>query len=210
MARNIVKRDTLDSKAIAVIGEGITEQYYLNSIPNSKGKLKPKLPQHSTGYKFLEDKINQCIEEGHSIIYVLIDMDNKTNGIEREKYQNFKNKFHNRDKSRNGTKSTIKFFESERCLEIWFLFHFKNTSTKFNNQKDLIDEINKYCRYEKTEKFFKSINGLHQHFHKNRGDLNSAKLNAKNSIIRRDEQNTDYTYSEMYDFFDLIEKKNCE
>ena len=98
MARITGKRATLDKNSIAVIGEGLTEQYYLQSIPNIKAQITPKLPKHSTGYKFLEDKIKECIDEGFSKIYVLIDMDNKKNASERDKYLALKNKFHNKIK----------------------------------------------------------------------------------------------------------------
>jgi len=212
MSRPIGKRATLDYNAIAVIGEGITEQYYLQSIPNTIAKITPKLPQHSTGSKFLEDKIKECIENSYSFIYVLIDMDNKKEVKERSKYKQLKNRFHNKtiENASKGSKSTIKFIESERCLEIWFLFHFKDTSAQFLTQIELIKEIKKYCAYEKTEKFFLSTKGLHQYFTKNGGDLDTAKINAKKSITRRNELNIDYTYSEMNEFFDLIEKKGCE
>jgi len=139
-------------------------------------------------------------------------MDNKTSIKDRERYRQIKDKFHNKTvkNASKGTKSTIKFFENERCLEIWFLFHFKNTSAEFLTQNELIKEINKNCLYEKTEKFFLSTRGLHQYFVKTGGDLNRAKLNARNSIIRRNKQNTEYTYSEMDEFFNLIEKEDCE
>jgi len=139
-------------------------------------------------------------------------MDNKKEFKDRIKYQHLKNKFHNKTlkNASKGTKSEIKFFENERCLEIWFLFYFKNTSAQFLTQNELIKEVNKHCVYKKTEKFFLSTKGLHQYFTKNGGDLNIAKINAKKSITRRNEQNIDYTYSEMNEFFDLVEKKECE
>ncbi|ADQ79990.1 hypothetical protein Palpr_1851 [Paludibacter propionicigenes WB4] len=212
MGRSTGKRATLDSNAIAVIGEGITEQYYLQSIPNVKAKITPKLPQHSTGNKFLEDKIKECIDNGYSNIFVLIDMDNKTDVKDRVRYRQIKDRFHNKTfkNASRGTQSTIIFFENERCLEIWFLFHFKNTTAQFLSQNELIREIKRYCAYEKTEKFFLSTKGLHQYFTKNGGDLEMAKLRSESSIKRKDEEGVDYTYSEMKLFFDLVQKKDCD
>ena len=114
MSRKIHKREPLVNNAIAVIGEGITEQYYLNSIQHLvKGQLNPKIPKHSTGNKFVEAEIKKCIADGYSKIYCLIDMDNKKGGKEKVEYLNLKNKYHNKvlvNKS-NGTISEIRFFE---------------------------------------------------------------------------------------------------
>ncbi len=210
MSRKIQPRQPLVNNAIAVIGEGITEQYYLQSIKHlTNVQITPKLPKHSTGDKFVETEIKKCIADGYSKIFCLIDMDNKKNVKEKFDYAKLKAKYHDKiykNKSI-GTEIEIKFFENERCLEIWFLFHFKNTTAEFATQNDLLRELNKLCRYEKTEKFFLSTSGLHQYFIKNGGDFNAAKRNAENSLRRMNEHATDYTYSEMNDFFELIEKK---
>ena len=210
MSRKIQLREPLVNNAIAVIGEGITEQYYLQSIKHlTNVQITPKLPKHSTGDKFVESEIKKCIADGYSKIYCLIDMDNKKNAEEKSEYSKLKGKYHNRKlkNKRIGTEIDIRFFENERCLEIWFLFHFKNTTAEFITQNDLLKELNKFCRYEKTEKFFLSTSGLHQYFIKNGGRFNAAKRNAESSLLRKNEHATDYTYSEMKDFIELIEKK---
>ena len=210
MARETRIRKQLNEKAIAVIGEGITEQYYLLSIKHlTTFQITPKLPKHSTGEDFVENEISKCIVDGYSTIYCLIDMDNKKSGKEKVKYQKLKAKYHTKvfKNKTIGTESEIIFFENERCLEIWFLFHFKNTTAEFTSQNDLLKELNKFCRYEKTEKFFLSISGLNQYFIKNGGNLDTAKRNAETSLRRMNEHATDYTYSEMKNFFDLIESK---
>jgi hypothetical protein len=210
MARETGKRKLLNENAIAVIGEGITEQYYLQSIKHlAKVQITPKLPKHSTGDTFLEDEIKKCIAVGYSTIYCLIDMDNKKSGSEKTEYLKLKNTYHNKKfkDEEIGTESEIRFFENERCLEIWFLFYYKYTTAQFSSQPNLLKELNKSCKYDKTAKFFLSTGGLHQYFIKNKGSLENAKTHAVNSVKSRVEQNRDYTYSEMKDFFDLIEKK---
>lgn len=210
MSRKIQPREPLVNNAIAVIGEGITEQYYLQSIKHlANVQITPKLPKHSTGDKFVESEIKKCIADGYSKIYCLIDMDNKKNAKEKSDYLKLKAKYHDKkykDKSI-GTEIEIKFFENERCLEIWFLFHFKNTTAEFATQNDLLRELNKFCRYEKTERFFLTTSGLHQYFIKNKGSFDVAKNFADSSVKTKLEQNRDYTYSEMKNFFELIEKK---
>jgi len=210
MSRKIQSREPLVNNAIAVIGEGITEQYYLQSIKHlANVQITPKLPKHSTGDKFVESEIKKCITDGYSKIYCLIDMDNKKNAKEKSDYLKLKGKYHNK-KYKNkgiGTEIEIKFFENERCLEIWFLYHFKNTTAEFATQSDLLRELNKFCKYEKTEKFFLSTRGLNQYFIKNGGNFDDAKRNAEISLKRINELAIDYTYSEMKDFFELIERE---
>jgi len=210
MSRKIQIREPLVNNAIAVIGEGITEQYYLQSIKHlANVQITPKLPKHSTGNQFVESEIKKCIADGYSKIYCLIDMDNKKNAKEKSAYSKLKGKYHNRKYTNKsiGDEIDIRFFENERCLEIWFLFHYKNTNTEFTTQNDLLRELNKFCKYEKTEKFFLSTGGLNQYFIKNGGNFDFAKSNAENSLRRTIEHATDYTYSEMKDFFELIERK---
>lgn len=210
MAREPRRKESFNKELLAVIGEGITEQYYLQSIKQlTNFQITPKLPKHSTGENFVEDEIRKCISDGYSKIYCLIDMDNKKNGKEKVEYQKLKRRYHNKvEKNKSiGSESKIIFFENERCLEIWFLFHYKYTTTEFTTQSDLLKELNKFCRYEKTEKFFLSTRGLHQYFIRNGGSLDVAKGFAEKSVKTKLEQGRDYTYSEMNDFFGLIEKK---
>ena len=73
MSRKIQLREPLVNNAIAVIGEGITEQYYLQSIKHlANVQITPKLPKHSTGNQFVESEIKKCIADGYSKIYCLI------------------------------------------------------------------------------------------------------------------------------------------
>ena len=69
MARNKI--------TIAVIGEGITEKYYIQSLQDVFNiKPIPVKPKKSN-LKELEISIKDCIKKGYSKIYCLIDKDNK-------------------------------------------------------------------------------------------------------------------------------------
>ena len=65
--------------SITVIGEGITEYYYFNSLKDDFRQLniKPAYPKHSTGLGYLEQEIDKSIDAGYSLIICVIDMDNK-------------------------------------------------------------------------------------------------------------------------------------
>ena len=69
-------------KTIAIIGEGITEKYYIESLKGiSPFVVMPReLGKKASSLKTLEKNILLCVEKGFDEIYCLIDMDGKTSG----------------------------------------------------------------------------------------------------------------------------------
>ena len=100
-------------------------------------------------------------------------------------------------------KYEIRFIENERCTEIFFLFYFAYTSRCFQNQPELLKELNNHCVYEKTEIFFKK-HSLHQYFEKAGGDFMLALRNAAQSMKEKEETERDYTYSQMAELFEAL------
>ena len=191
--------------SIAVIGEGLTEYYYFNSLKDDfrQINIKPSYPKHSTGLDYLEQEIDKAIDAGYSLIICVIDMDNKK-GDEKDRYIKFKNRLqgvHYTKKPR--TKYEIRFIENERCTEIFFLFYFAYTSRCFQNQPELLNELNNHCVYEKTEEFFRK-HSLHQYFEKSGGDFKKALRNAAKSMKEKEETGRDYTYSQMAELFEAL------
>ncbi len=175
-------------KTIAVIGEGITEQYYILSLKDTLTyNLEPVLPKRST-LKDIEKRIESCIEKGYTKVYCLIDMDNKQKGKAKTDYINLKLKYHNKKKKNPfGIFTTIIFIENNPCTEIWFYYYFKATAGQFKSYDAIPPQVKprliKYApEYNKTEEFFKSCGGLHQYFEKKGGALSKACSNAKLSL----------------------------
>ena len=192
--------------SIIVIGEGITEYYYFNSLKDTYRQLniKPTYPKHSTGLEYLSQEIDKAIDAGHSLIICVVDMDNKKEGKEKEDYERFKRSrvgVHTIKKT--GLKYEIRFVENERCTEIFFLFYFAYTSRCFQSQSELLNELNKKCYYEKTEKFYRKY-PLHQYFEKSGGDFKQALRNAAQSMKEKEETGRDYTYSQMAELFEAL------
>lgn len=192
--------------SIAVIGEGLTEYYYFNSLKDDfrQINIKPSYPKHSTGLDYLEQEIDKAIDAGYSLIICVIDMDNKKNDDEKDKYIKFKNRLqgvHYTKKPR--TKYEIRFIENERCTEIFFLFYFAYTSRCFQNQSELLKELSNHCIYEKAEIFFKK-HSLHQYFENAGGDFMLALRNAAKSMKEKEETERDYTYSQMAELFEAL------
>ena len=193
-------------EAIAVIGEGITEYYYFNSVKDEYRQLnlKPSYPKHSSSLKDLEKEIVKAINMEYSLIFCVVDMDNKKGGKERQSYENLKRRFQGtHNVKRTGYKYEIRFIETERCTELFFLFYFAYTSKSYGNQTELLNELNKNCTYDKSEKFFRS-HALHQYFQQNGGDFMQALRNAAKSMKEKEETGRDYTYSQMAQLFDAL------
>lgn len=197
-------------RTIVVIGEGLTEKYYLKSLEGTiDAQVRPLIPNHATSMGELQSRIEQCIDEGYNCIFCLIDMDNKKEGKNRENYLKLKQKYHQQKikRKKQGTESYIRFFENERCLEIWFLYHFKPTTKKYNNSDELVKELNKLCGYEKTEYFFsRKTKGLHNFLLAKGGTLENAITYAGKSLQSKEKDGRDYTYSEMAEFLRYVMK----
>ena len=189
--------------SIAVIGEGITEYYYFNSLKDefTQLNLRPMYPKHSTSLVDLEQEVDKAINRGYNLIFCVIDMDNKKDGAEKQRYLNLKKRLEGtRTIKKTDQTYTIRFIENERCTELFFLFYFIYTSRHFQDQPAVLQELNKHCKYEKTEKFFKS-HGLHQYFKKQGGNFMDALRNAARSMKEREECGRDHTYSQMAELF---------
>ncbi len=194
-------------KSIAVIGEGITEKYYIESLKGiSPFTIMPReLGIKASSLKSLSKNIQLSIDKGFDEIFCLIDMDGKTSGKSQNDYLLLKRKFHNKVFSRKskGLESKVFFIETERCTELWFLYYFSNgaITKKFNSYKELEKELKKYRpNYEKTEKYFKSLGNVHNDFEnkKPNGSIIKAYKNSKLSLSSKTNDNREYSYSEMH------------
>ena len=196
-------------KAIAVIGEGITEKYYIESLKGlTPFTLLPKeLGKKASSLTALEKSIKQAIKDGFDEVYCLIDMDTKSEGTNKTDYEKLKRTYHNKYHAikKVGINCKVIFIETQRCMELWFLFHFtKHPTTKeFSSYKEVEKELQKYrSNYGKHENYFKSIGSIHENLTSKEplGSLKQAVINSENSIITKNKDNRNYTYSEMHAF----------
>lgn len=195
-------------KAIAVIGEGITEKYYVESLKGlSTFQIRPKeLGKKASSLNKLDENIKKSIQDGYDEVYCLIDMDGKKDGKSKAEYDKIKNKYHNKihGNKNKGIQCKVLFIETERCTELWFLYHFtKSTLTReFTSYKEIEKELKKFRpNYEKSDKYFKGVVDLHKEFTSKgtpNGSLNQAMLNAENSISSKIKDGRSHTYSEMH------------
>lgn len=195
----------LRKNTTVIIGEGPTEFYYLNSLKDEFRELqniKPDTPKN-TSMRELERSIESAISMGYDRIFCLIDMDTKNKDkTSREEYTRLKSKYHGKKVSnlKKGINYEIRFFETDRCTELFFLYYFKYTGQNFIESKAIEDELSRSCGYEKTRRFF-ATHPLHQFFIKSGGNFSQAINNAiksEESIARGDR---DFTYSELGTMF---------
>ncbi len=64
------------------------------------------------------------------------------------------------------------------------------------------------CKYEKTEDFLgRKCKGLHNFLLANGGDFVRAVANAEKSMLSKNRESREHTYSEMADFFHEVIRK---
>lgn len=193
---------------ILVLGEGPTEFYYLKSLSDVyKGlTIKPDYPKH-TNLQELDAKIEEGVRMGYRYIFCVIDMDNKGKDPARSQYLKLKRKYSKPiNKPKQGIYSEVFFFETHLCTELFFLYYFDYKSRPYDKQKDLLEDLNVFCEYVKTEDFFKKCKGLHPYFEKCGGKLIQAIKNSNRSLNEKEKDNRNYTYSELGIMFEMFEK----
>ena len=147
MSRGNRKREL--KPAIAIVGEGITEQIYFTQLRNHEKigfTVKPELPKHPD----IKSIINKAIElikyKGYDFVFCVFDLDEiNRNGAVREQYNELK---------RNHNGKQIVFIENNPCLEFWFLLHYHQTTREFDNYGQLERLLKIHIPdYEKTQKY---------------------------------------------------------
>lgn len=194
-----MKNDKLRNSTL-ILGEAPTEFYYFNSLRGeiSGVTIAPDYPKH-TNVAELGKKIAEGIAMGYPRIFCVVDMDTKLPGTpEFTAYSKLRGKYSKPvSNRRRGIYCEVRFFESHRCTELFFLYYFRYTSKLYNDQEALIADLSKECPYEKTQAFFIKCKGLHKYFEKHGGSMSSAIRNADKSIAERIEVPRDHTYSEL-------------
>lgn len=151
MARNRV--------SVAVIGEGITEKYFIQSLRDILHIKPTPIKAKNSSLKELEIAIKDCIKKGYNRIYCMIDVDNKVHDgnpdheQNAKEYASLKRKYHNKQcRSIDGNQTLIVMIESFPSTEIFFLYYFGYTSALFTNQQ-LKSLLNKRFGYRTEEKY---------------------------------------------------------
>lgn len=144
-------------------------------------------------------------------------MDGKRDGINKTDYDSLKKKYHRlmHGNKKQGIQCKVVFIETERCTELWFLYHFTQSAItkEFRSYNELEKELRKYRpHYEKTEKYFKSVADLHKELTIKRepqGSLEKAIQNSKASLTSKERDKRNYSYSEIHLLFEALKIESC-
>lgn len=142
------------NKRIAVVGDGQTEKIYFEKLKEVEGlrnvSLKPDLPKSVGSYKGVFDKAENLYEQGYDEVYCLIDMDKVLSDNTLTKYLTDKKRI---------KKKGIVVFESNPCIEFWFLLHFVRTTKSFSNCEGVERELQKHLpNYAKNQQYLVQSN----------------------------------------------------
>lgn len=173
--------------AVAVIGEGITEVYYIQSLRDvlriKPAAVKPK----NSSLKELEIAIKGCIRKGYDKIYCLIDMDNKIQDGNPDHERNsrdysvLKRRYHNKQhRNSEGSSSLVLMVESYPATEVFFLYYFGYSSALHTNQ-GLKALLNRKIGYITEEKYLSSYS-LHERLIEHGGALETAVTASEKSM----------------------------
>lgn len=190
----------MSKKSIAIIGEGITEWFYFDSLRIARHysfKVAPDFPQHSDIYH-MKKLADDYLRRQYDHIICLVDMDRlNTHPTEMECYKKIKAE----------CSKEIMWVETNPCTEFWFLLHFLPglTTRHYDNQDEAIAELRRFIPgYEKSKHFF-AKSDLFNYLCQN-GDLERAKANAKRLCILASKDNDDHlAYSQIHMVLELLD-----
>ncbi len=195
---------------IAIIGEGITEKWYMESLKDLLKGVQYKVfkPTTNTKMKELENAIKKCADDGYTTIYCMIDMDIKQESRDvKQAYENLKRKYHKQTytfNKRDGIVAFVQFFESYPSTEMFFRYHF-DYKTAGQTNEGLKKWLNERCGYEDAERFLVR-HSLHDVFACHGGSLDVAIQNAKRSVDAKNRavDGSDCCYSEIGEMIELL------
>ena len=180
-----------------VIGEGITEVHYIESLKDDLLTRPTAKELRPYNMDELEKAIKHYANEGRTAIHCLIDMDNKVNNATNmRKYQRLKQIYDGKIVKK--TECFVRFYESYPSIETFFYFYFdSSTAEKSNNE--LKSWLNRRCCYETKAKY-----AFHKAFVRNGGCLKNAISNAKNSVRLRLDGSYNCKYTELGAFIEHL------
>lgn len=161
---NTFKTRAFKSKVL-ILCEGLTEKNYFNAMKEDFRLPKTISVDILQSNKVdcrgvVEEAIKKAKREGSQKTFVVFDHDNQPNREEAFKLASNKK---------------FKVIFSSICFEVWYLYHFKEKSTKaFSSEAELEKELKKCVGMEKYEK------NDFKHYSILKDKLASAKSNAEN------------------------------
>lgn len=159
---------------VLILCEGLTEKNYFTAMKEDLRLPKTVGVEVFQSNKVdckgvVEEALKKVKREGFEEVFVVFDHDNQPKRNEAFKLAYDKN---------------IKVVFSSICFELWFLFHYKNSTKEFVSEAELEKELKKCVGMESYEK------NNFKHYSILKDKLDTAKLNAQRirlSVIKNNE-----------------------
>lgn len=146
MSRQIVRR--LLKTNYVVLGDGITEQYYLThlkGLKNYKYAIRPSLFAGLT-IETAESIIDDLLVGGCDQILYFTDYDTIINQNKVEAFETLKTKYSGHDE--------VLICETMPSIEYWFLLHYQKTTREFRNADEVFKFLKKHLKdYSKKKDY---------------------------------------------------------
>jgi hypothetical protein len=137
-------------KRFVVLGDGQTEQYYLEhlkAIGGYKYSIRPLLFNSITIEKAAL-LIKDLLTDGYDMVIYLTDYDTIVNQCKEELFKKLTNKYKNSRR--------VMICETMPSIEFWFLLHYQKTTREFRNAEEVTCLLLKHIRgYSKEESFLR-------------------------------------------------------
>lgn len=171
-------------KAIYIVGEGITEQYYFQHLKRLKGFtciVKPRL-FGNTNVIEIEKRIVELLNEDADIICVFDADVSKRNQVENQRLTSLKNKY--------ADNSKVIICDSLQCIEYWFILHYEDICPAHNNGDDTVRRLKRHIPdYSKSERYLEKSGWVE------RMNINE---NLNNACQRAERHDGGLSYTKMY------------
>lgn len=197
MARKQAQKQLKDPKP-AIIGAGITEQWYfkhLQTLRKYRVKIWPRYFGRENAFELDKRVDNVLKDEGFAIVVFDADVSQR-NDKERQLVERMKTKYANN--------KDVLVCDSLPSIEYWFLLHYKDAGRLFKTSNEVVEEIKKYnSQFDKSKKFLENdswvkdlCDGKHLWQAIERCKQQEDKINRGASV----------SYSKVYKAIELLEK----
>ena len=200
------------NNSIAVIADGQTEKWYLDSVkahyhPDKLRsiRIEPQLPQKKQIRELMalaKDKVT----EGYPQVVLIIDFDEiLSNNEEFTDFKHLHQEFHNLGHA--DWMNKLILIVNNPCLEYWYLLHFNRTSKFYGRYSEMEADLQKCLpHYNKSEKYYCGTPDIYARLGGNDG-LTKARNNAKLFLpfdIQTCRERGVSEMSKLFDYFDTI------
>lgn len=200
------------NNTIAVIADGKTEKWYLESVKahyrhdSLKGiRIEPQLPQK----KQIEELVNMAkgkVQEGYPTVILIVDFDEiLANDCEFVRFKQFYQVYSGSEHS--SWMNNVLLVVNNPCLEYWYLLHFKQTDKFYNTYTDLKKDLLKQLSdYDKSKDYYCSTPDIFTRLGGEKG-LSDARKNVKPFLpfdIQTCKEKGVSEMSKIFDYFDSL------